>query len=474
MNKRALIVVLGIMAGGGMERANAAPNSIGGIGDSISVGFNANAGCDDLLECIGNMGADAAYSWTTGSSGPSIRTYLGASSVQVSQANGATWMAQSSGQAGGVINAGGAHTVTVMLGGNDLMQSLGGTLPTKEELRVKVRATFDSLCNAPASARPAQVIVNAVPRVTYLRTLMKDRKHFAFETCQGIWDNFSGPISSDLKVCDVHWWNPLSWLCGIANLMQQWTNWVNGLKNAVVWAWDQFGNAKFPGGYILNSAAPESNRTLAAARQLEYNQVLAEESAAYNGRNGVKFAYSSAVGDYLFDASQVSTLDCFHPNRTGQKAIAQMTWNQVRPNLYAMGVYGGAVGGGANDTTASIDTVAPVVATGWTGSWANSYSQLRNSVPTARGNANDLSGDLTTIEMWAQNYGYDGAYACTGGAGCYLGKVREPNSRHDVAIDFYTYNGYLDDAGNWDYWRLNVKPQDARGNGTTIYYGPWY
>lgn len=170
----------------------------------------------------------------------------------------------------------------------------------------------------------------------------------------------------------------------------------------------------------------------------------------------------------------MSTLDCFHPNRVGHKAIGQMTWNQVRGNLYAMGVYSGATGPGANDTQPTVDTVAPVVATGWTGSWQNNYSELRQTVPTARGASTDLSGDLTTMELWAQNYGYDTAYSCRYGTGCYLGKVRELNSRHDLAIQFVDPYGYPDDAGNWDYWRVNVKPQDAKGNGTSIFYGPWY
>ena len=36
------------------------------------------------------------------------------------------------------------------------------------------------------------------------------------------------------------------------------------------------GTPRFPGGYVLNSAAPAANRTLAAARQLEFNQALQE------------------------------------------------------------------------------------------------------------------------------------------------------------------------------------------------------
>lgn len=474
MNKPALALFFAILASGGMEPAVAAPNVVGAGGDSLVVGFNANDKCDDLLECIANMGADAAYNFATGTTGASVRKYMGAGGSVDKQANGSTWMSQGQSQASAIVGAGGAHTVVLSFGGNDLMQPLGGTVPTTEEVRAKVRLSFDALVNAPSVSKPAQVIVNSVPKVTHLRTLMKDRKHFAFETCQGIWDDFKGPISKDLKVCDVHWWNPVSWLCGIANLMQKWTNWVDGLKNAVVWAWDVFGTPRFPGGYVLNSQAPESNRTLVAARQLEYNNMLQQEVAAYNGRNGVKFVFSPGIGSYLFDASQISQLDCFHSNRIGQAATAQVLWNDVRGNIYPLGVYGGTTGTGANDYSQTVDTIAPVIATGWSGYWAENYTQLRNSIPTMRGNANDLSGDLTVVELWAQNYGYDYAYACTGGNGCYLGKVREARQLHDVAIDFMDSYGYYDQAGLYDYWRVKAKPQDARGNGTTISSGPWY
>src|SRR5205085_508065 len=162
------------------------------------------------------------------------------------------------------LSGGGSHTVVIGLGGNDLMQPLGATLATKAEYRTKVRAALTQLTSAPASQRPGNVILVGVPDVVNLYNTMKNQKHFAFETCQGIWDDFRGPISSSLEVCEPKWWNPLSWLCGIANLMQKWTNWVDGLKNVVVWAWDQFGTPRFPGGYVLNSAAPASNRTLAA------------------------------------------------------------------------------------------------------------------------------------------------------------------------------------------------------------------
>lgn len=449
------------------------PTRITCEGDSLSRGFNADDQCDDLLECIANFGDDLAYGYSCGTMGNSIRSRMGASSTVHKGKNGASWWTSSAQQTTDGLNAGGSHTVVVGLGGNDLLRHLGSTLPTQSEFRTKVRAALDQLVGAPTSSRPANVILVSVPDVVKLYTLMRNQKHFAFETCQGIWDDFDGPISSSLKVCEPKWWNPLSWLCGIANLLQKWTNWVDGLKDAVVWAWSAFGTPKFPGGYVLNSAAPSSNRTLAAARQVEYNTALAEEAANYNGRNGVKVAYSASIGTYAFDTGQVSKLDCFHANRAGQKVLADKVWNDVNQSIYKLAYYGGTVGTGSDVTPAS-DTTAPKVATGWTGSWADSWSTLRQEFSTVAGSSSDPSGNFGEVDIWVQNYGYDSAYNCTYGTGCYLGKLREQTVAHSFGVAFTDPYGNPDPAGYYDYWRTWVKPRDAKGNAGTLYAGPWF
>lgn len=449
------------------------PHRITCEGDSLSRGFNARDNCDDLLECIGNMGDDFANAYGCGSAAHSFRARMGATSTVHKGQNGATWMASSAQQTTDGLAAGGSHTVVIGLGGNDLMQKLGGTLPTQAEFRTKVRAALAQLTSAPTSQRPANVVLVAVPDVVHLYNTMRTKKHFAFETCQGIWDDFKGPISSSLEVCEPKWWNPLSWLCGIANLLQKWTNWVDGLKNVVVWAWDAVGTPRFPGGYVLNSAAPASNRTLAAARQVEFNQVLQQEAANYNGVGGVRVAYAATLGTYKFDASQVSKLDCFHSNVAGQKQIAEMVWNDANQSILSIGAYTGTVGTGS-DVTPAVDTIAPKVATGWTGGWADNWSTLRQEMSTVEGAPGDLSGNHAEIEVWAQNQGYDTAYACTSSPGCYLGRLREPNSTHSYMISYRDPYGNADPAGYYDYWRTWVKPIDAKGNAGTLYAGPWF
>jgi hypothetical protein len=471
----AVSLAMAVVEDGSMSTAMAGdhPQRLTCEGDSLSRGFNDRDNCDDLLECIGNMGDDFVNAYGCGSASHSLRSRFGATSTVHKGQNGATWMASSGPQTTDGLAAGGSHTVIIGLGGNDLMQPLGGTLPTQAEFRAKVRAALAQLTSAPASQRPANVILVSVPDVVNLYNTMRTKKHFAFETCQGIWDDFRGPISSSLEVCEPKWWNPLSWLCGIANLMQKWTNWVDGLKSVVVWAWDAVGTPRFPGGYVLNSGASAANRTLAAARQLEFNQALQQEAANYNGVNGVRVAYAPTLGSYKFDASQVSKLDCFHANVTGQKLIAEFTWNDVNQSMYSIGAYGGVVGAGS-DVTPTSDTVAPLVATGWTGAWADNWSTLRQEVTTVAGAAGDPSGNFADIEVWAQNYGYDSSYACTYSPGCYLGKLREPNSTHSYMINYRDPYGYADAAGYYDYWRTWVKPSDAKGNAGTLYAGPWF
>jgi hypothetical protein len=55
---------------------------------------------------------------------------------------------------------------------------------------------------------------------------------------------------------------------------------------------------------------------------VQFNQILAEVCAAY-----ARCRWDGgAVYDYRFSASQVSTLDFFHPSLSGQAALARVTW----------------------------------------------------------------------------------------------------------------------------------------------------
>jgi hypothetical protein len=58
------------------------------------------------------------------------------------------------------------------------------------------------------------------------------------------------------------------------------------------------------------------------AREQAFNQILADFCAQYTRCRWD----GGAVYNYQFSASQVSSLDFFHPSLSGQAALARVTW----------------------------------------------------------------------------------------------------------------------------------------------------
>jgi lysophospholipase L1-like esterase len=84
---------------------------------------------------------------------------------------------------------------------------------------------------------------------------------------------------------------------------------------------------------------PQALRLAAIAeRQRRYNEILAEEAAAYSsnagGRNprgiAVRAEYQGeavpSLGTFLWGAADINGSDCFHPSRAGQNEIAERLW----------------------------------------------------------------------------------------------------------------------------------------------------
>jgi lysophospholipase L1-like esterase len=73
---------------------------------------------------------------------------------------------------------------------------------------------------------------------------------------------------------------------------------------------------------MLGSAVNESQRQEVVAREAAFNEILADTCAKYKNcrwDGGTVYAYK-------FPASQISTLDYFHPGPRGQAALAELTW----------------------------------------------------------------------------------------------------------------------------------------------------
>lgn len=74
---------------------------------------------------------------------------------------------------------------------------------------------------------------------------------------------------------------------------------------------------------MLASTNSETQRQQVVAREAAFNQILARACAQYANCRWDQYA----TYNYKFSASQVSTLDYFHPSLSGQAALARVTWN---------------------------------------------------------------------------------------------------------------------------------------------------
>jgi lysophospholipase L1-like esterase len=73
---------------------------------------------------------------------------------------------------------------------------------------------------------------------------------------------------------------------------------------------------------MLGATRTEAQRQQVLAREQAFNQILADTCAAYDHCRWDGWA----VYNYKFSASQVSTLDYFHPSLSGQAKLASITW----------------------------------------------------------------------------------------------------------------------------------------------------
>jgi lysophospholipase L1-like esterase len=73
---------------------------------------------------------------------------------------------------------------------------------------------------------------------------------------------------------------------------------------------------------MLAASNDEEDRQLVVDRELKFNNILAEVCREYENCRWD----GGATYNYNFSASQVSTLDFFHPSLSGQAALARVSW----------------------------------------------------------------------------------------------------------------------------------------------------
>lgn len=401
--------------------ASAAPYRIGAIGDSISAAMDTNDDCDTLTSCVGNIGEDRGYSWTTGYAlGDSLRNKLGFSATVEKQKNGSEWK-DAPGQAQAILDAGGAHTVTIELGGNDVCQNLNDTLPTKATIAGQINTALSLLINAASDKRPSRIILAETPDVVHLRDTMMNQKNFAFETCQDLWDLDTSKL--EVNTCD---WGFFDFLCDAFDMVIE--EYVSPLIDSMLVAF----NVDFPCGYVLDSASNATKRSLARALNNDINDAIAAAVLQWNGVNGVEVKFASNVYEYQFSTRDVSQLDCFHPSRQGQQNLARTVYN------------GAGLGVGpqpSQDSAVPYMLSQPTSSAWWVGS--GTYRDIYFTFHT---------NEESSIEVWTYN--------CDSGSWYHEGTTNETPTSHEFHMFGFNYNYY---------WKTYVKPTDRNLNT-----GSWY
>jgi len=102
----------------------------------------------------------------------------------------------------------------------------------------------------------------------------------------------------------------------IPNIYQLWQ--VLHTNSTARWVWANLHICQS----MLGATRTEADRQLVVAREQAFNQILAEECAKYSRCRWDNWA----VYNFQFSASQVSTLDYFHPSLSGQASLAKITW----------------------------------------------------------------------------------------------------------------------------------------------------
>ncbi len=186
--------------------------------------------------------------------------------------------------------------VEVLLGGNDICNrdctdpaNCANPLYSDSQWRASVRAGLDVLvAGLPLGST---VFLGGVPRVQDLRAagLAKQASSSRIR-CENVWSSYD--------------------ICTIAT-----------------------------SGSVLNGESSAQRLTAIAARQKRYNEILAEEAAAYNANTtGQNTRGIEVVSDYVnestpsagttsFGANEIDGGDCFHPSVNGQNILSDVMWS---------------------------------------------------------------------------------------------------------------------------------------------------
>jgi hypothetical protein len=315
-----------------LEAPVPAASRFGVIGDSMATALHANDMCgsgDELLNCLRKrLGFhDPVWSYAAGDRSWSVDRLAGFTPATVvsAAADGAEWN-DALGQAQAIVQSEtGAEPVWrvfIGLGANDVCAEsghfYGGDL---ERIAQHIDATLTYLTDAMAGRPGARIDMAGILDIVKFRDAMHDRRHnYLFNSCQALWDLDVDAIQTEAR--DSLCKGELGQLCDAlpADLESEL------LDMFIDSEFDQNNVDEGPCGRVLNGANTAEQRAEAREFNIALNALLGRKAAEYDQRNGVSVRFTDALFAMPIEPYMVSQLDCFHPSRAGQLAIAQTIW----------------------------------------------------------------------------------------------------------------------------------------------------
>jgi lysophospholipase L1-like esterase len=176
----------------------------------------------------------------------------------------------------------------------------------------------DAVTGAKMSAAAGQASAAAAQHVAYVTILLG-----ANDLCTSSpssmtsTDNFTSQFSQAMATLMQQLPNARIFVSSIPDIYQLWKVLHTNRVARTVWATANICPS------MLGATRTEAQRQQVVARELAFNQILADTCHRY----GANCRWDGgATYNYKFSASQVSVLDFFHPDLDGQAALARTTW----------------------------------------------------------------------------------------------------------------------------------------------------
>jgi lysophospholipase L1-like esterase len=178
-------------------------------------------------------------------------------------------------------------------------------------------AANDAVTGAKMAAAPNQAAQAASQHARYVTILLgaNDLCTASPDTMTST-DTFRAQFSQAMATLMAQDPKPYVFVASIPNLYQLWQ--VLHTNSVARWVWANFHICQS----MLGATRTETQRQQVVDRERAFNQILADGCRAYAHCRWD----NRAVYNYPFSASQVSTLDYFHPSLSGQAALARVTW----------------------------------------------------------------------------------------------------------------------------------------------------